>query len=78
MKATYIDLLNEEATLRNELKHIDERFVGEQSSSEKIIERTALLKERLNELIIEKTEKESVLAKLNATMKKTRKNTSEM
>lgn len=73
LKTTYIDLLNEEATLRNELKHIDERLVGEQSSSEKIVERTALLKERLNELIAEKTEKESCLAELNETMKKTQK-----
>lgn len=71
LKSTYIDSLNEEATLRNELKHIDERLVGEQSSSEKIVERTVLLKERLNELIKEKAEKESNLAKLNEKMKDT-------
>ena len=36
LKSTYIDRLNEEATIRNDLKHIEERLEGEKSSSEKI------------------------------------------
>lgn len=47
LKAEYIDLLNEEATVRNELKHIDERMIGEQASSEKIAAETKELNERL-------------------------------
>ncbi|WP_172369717.1 chromosome segregation protein SMC [Sporosarcina jiandibaonis] len=69
LKATYIDSLNEEATLRNELKHIEERLAGEKYSSEKIVEQTKSLNKRLEELTVEKTEKERALAKLSAEMK---------
>lgn len=34
LKSTYIEVLNEEATVRNELKHIEEQLTGEQYSSE--------------------------------------------
>ena len=47
LKSTYIDRLNEEATIRNDLKHIEERLVGEKTSSEKIIHQTSILQERL-------------------------------
>ena len=69
LKGTYIDRLNEEATLRNELKHIGERLVGEKFSSEKIGEQTNSLNRRLKELTIEKTEKERALANLTTEMK---------
>ncbi len=69
LKGTYIDRLNEEATLRNELKHIGERLVGEKFSSEKIVEQTKSLNKRLKELTIEKTEKERALANLTTEMK---------
>ena len=36
LKSIYIDRLNEEATIRNDLKHAEERLVGEKSSSEKM------------------------------------------
>lgn len=64
LKATYIDRLNEEATLRNDLKHIDERLIGEKSSTEKILEQTSLLKVRLLELTNEKSLKTATLASL--------------
>ena len=47
LKSTYIDRLNEEATIRNDLKHAEERLAGEKSSSEKIIQQTSILQERL-------------------------------
>lgn len=47
LKSTYIDRLNEEATVRNELKHIAERMEGEQTSSERIDAETAALTEQL-------------------------------
>lgn len=43
LKSSYIDHLNEEATIRNELKHIKERLAGEETTSQKIIEQTARL-----------------------------------
>ena len=61
--------MNEEATLRNELKHIEERLVGEKYSSEKIVEQTKSLNKRLKELTDEKTGKERALANLTTEMK---------
>ena len=69
LKSTYIDRLNEEATLRNELKHIEERLAGEKYSSEKIVEQTKSLNKRRKELTDEKTGKERALANLTAEMK---------
>lgn len=57
LKAAYIDALNEEATMRNELKHMEERLLGEQSSSQKTIEQTTLLRKKLASLQQEKTER---------------------
>ena len=74
LKSTYIDRLNEEATLRNELKHTEERLVGEKSSSEKNIEQTNSLNKRLKELTVERTAKEHALAELKSTMKTTTTN----
>ena len=64
LKATYIDRLNEEATLRNDLKHIEERLIGEKSSTERIVEQTSLLKNRLLELNKEKSLKVATLSSL--------------
>ncbi|WP_203246197.1 chromosome segregation protein SMC [Sporosarcina beigongshangi] len=64
LKSTYIDLLNEEATIRNDLKHIDERLEGEKTSSEKITQQTTILKERFQELTKEKAVKVAALAEL--------------
>lgn len=54
LKSLYIEKLNEEATIRNDLKHISERLQSEQSSTEKITVQTALLSERLALLMDEK------------------------
>lgn len=62
LKANYIDRLNEEATLRNDLKHIEERLVGERSSTEKIAEQTETLNRQLQSLSLEKDRKAKELA----------------
>ncbi|MFJ7933111.1 chromosome segregation protein SMC [Sporosarcina sp. NPDC096371] len=64
LKSTYIDRLNEEATIRNDLKHIEERLEGERTSSEKISQQTSILKERFQELKKEKSVKVAALAVL--------------
>ncbi|WP_252503632.1 chromosome segregation protein SMC [Sporosarcina sp. Marseille-Q4943] len=50
LKSSYIEMLNEEATIRNDLKHIDERMQGEKTSSVRISEQTSVLKIKLQEL----------------------------
>ena len=69
LKSTYIDRLNEEATIRNDLKHIEERLEGEKSSSERIRQQTSLLKERLAHLTAEKKEKLTGLSELKKKLK---------
>ena len=50
LKSDYIERLNEEATVRNEIKHVEERLQGEKSSTEKISVQTELLSQRKNQL----------------------------
>lgn len=50
LKSTYIEKLNEEATVRNELKHIAERMIGEQTSSDRIDAETAALTKQVTTL----------------------------
>lgn len=69
LKSTYIDLLNEEATIRNDLKHIGERLEGERTSSEKISQQTSILKEKFQELTKEKAGKAAALAALKRELK---------
>ncbi|MDV6376745.1 chromosome segregation protein SMC [Sporosarcina sp. GW1-11] len=57
LKSVYIEKLNEEATLRSEVKHVEERLLGEKSSTEKITIQTALLLESMEQLIKEQREK---------------------
>lgn len=50
LKSNYIERLNEEATVRNELKHIAERRQGEQTSSKRIDAETDTLTNQLTAL----------------------------
>ena len=68
LKSTYIDRLNEEATIRNDLKHIDERLLGEKSSTEKMFQHTSFLKNRRKQLLAEKIEKKSDLSLLKKSI----------
>lgn len=65
LKSTYIDLLNEEATIRNDLKHIEERLQGEKNSTDRILEQTSVLKAKLHEV----NEKRSMQLKVIASLK---------
>ncbi|WP_342538752.1 chromosome segregation protein SMC [Sporosarcina sp. FSL K6-1540] len=69
LKSAYIDRLNEEATIRNDLKHAEERLQGEQSSSEKIILQTSILQERYEKLTQEKSVKANSLTVLKRKLK---------
>ncbi|MHA6258680.1 chromosome segregation protein SMC [Sporosarcina sp. CAU 1771] len=69
LKSQYIDRLNEEATVRNDLKHLEERLEGEKSSSEKMLHQTQSLKEHLRELSSDRKARESSLIELKQTMK---------
>lgn len=62
LKSTYIDLLNEEATVRNELKHTNERLEGEQSTTAKLVHQASTLQEKVSQLTREQQhyEKEHV------------------
>ncbi len=65
LKSTYIDRLNEEATLRNDLKHFEERLEGEKSSTHKIVQHTSDLKERIVKLNKEMSSEMETLSTLN-------------
>ena len=57
LKSDYIEHLNEEATVRNELKHIAERLQSEKSSTDKITIQASVLLERQQQLSIEHQKK---------------------
>ncbi|WP_313891294.1 chromosome segregation protein SMC [Psychrobacillus sp.] len=56
LKSTYIDLLNEEATMKNEMKHMEQQLQFELVSSEKMIEDYRALKDELEKLTNRKNE----------------------
>lgn len=68
LKSTYIEVLNEEATVRNELKHIEERLTGEQYSSEKSGKQTEALRSKLDALHELKEQQTAELGKLKRNM----------
>lgn len=68
LKSTYIEVLNEEATVRNELKHIEERLAGEQYSTEKTGRQTEVLRSKLNKLIELKEQQTAELETLKQNM----------
>jgi chromosome segregation protein len=53
-KNKYIDLLNEEATVKNELKHIDQQLQQQQETAERITGRSADMQKELDRTIAEK------------------------
>ncbi|SUJ00699.1 chromosome segregation protein SMC [Sporosarcina pasteurii] len=74
LKSSYIDGLNEEATIRNELKHIEERLLGEKTSSQKINEQTVSLRNRLEALNADKKLKVQALDRIKKSAKEASKN----
>lgn len=63
-KNKYINLLNEEATVKNELKHIDQQLQQQQESAERITDRSSEMKQELERVTAEK----EVSAKQLATL----------
>ncbi|WP_419961605.1 chromosome segregation protein SMC [Psychrobacillus sp. BM2] len=62
LKSTYIDLLNEEATMKNEMKHMEQQLHFELVSSEKMISDYQEIKDELEKLTIRKNELDPLLA----------------
>lgn len=77
LKAAYIDALNEEATMRNELKHMEERLLGEQSSSQKTIEQTTSLRKQLASLEQEKAQRVKSFESIKKAVQEATKNHAE-
>lgn len=63
LKSTYIDLLNEEATMKNEMKHMEQQLHFELVSSEKMIADYQEIKDELEKLTIRKNELDPLLVK---------------
>ena len=61
LKGTYIDLLNEEATMKNEMKHMEQQLQFELVSSEKMIEDYQEIKIELEKLTHRKKELDQLL-----------------
>lgn len=70
LKSSYIEMLNEEATIRNDLKHIEERMQGEKTSSVRISEQTSILKSKLQGLQDKKSIRSAELSSLQEKKEK--------
>jgi len=68
-KDLYIDLLNEEATVKNELKHIEQQLTQQLESAERMSDRSTEMVKKLEEITSEKLELESSLQKVQAQLK---------
>ena len=60
-KNTYINLLNEEATVKNELKHIDQQLSQEQASVERMTGRSSEMQKQLQSTLTSKEVTEKAL-----------------
>lgn len=61
-KSIYIERLNEEATVRNELKHIEQQMVQQHEASKRMSSRSTEVYEELQRIRVKRTEKEQELA----------------
>ena len=68
-KNTYINLLNEEATVKNELKHIDQQLSQEQASVERMTGRSSEMQKELAEAIVAKEVTEKALHQTELSLK---------
>lgn len=67
-KDLYIDLLNEEATIKNELKHIEQQLTQQLESAERMNDRSTEMVKKLEEITSVKMELEAELAKVDAQL----------
>ena len=63
-KNDYIDLLNEEATLKNDLKHIEQQLAHQQVSAEQMSGRSFEMKQKLATLLKDRAKQEATLAEV--------------
>ncbi|HWL11991.1 MAG TPA: chromosome segregation protein SMC [Ureibacillus sp.] len=68
-KDLYIDLLNEEATIKNELKHIEQQLSQQLESAERMNDRSSEMAKKLEEISAVKIKLESALEKVVAQLK---------
>ncbi|WP_332648121.1 chromosome segregation protein SMC [Lysinibacillus sp. 54212] len=60
-KNSYIDLLNEEATVKNELKHIEQQLVQQQETAERITDRSSEMQKELASIVAQKNDAAKLL-----------------
>lgn len=68
-KNTYINLLNEEATVKNELKHIDQQLTQEQATVERMTGRSSEMQKELSEALAAKVVTEQALQQAEISTK---------
>lgn len=68
-KNKYIDLLNEEATVKNELKHIEQQLTLQQETAERMSGRSEEMVKQLEQVITKKQELEDLLQNVEQKVK---------
>lgn len=68
-KNTYINLLNEEATVKNELKHIDQQLTQEQATVERMSDRSSEIQNELAQVLANKEVTERALQQVEFAVK---------
>lgn len=68
-KNTYINLLNEEATIKNELKHIDQQLTQEQATVERMSDRSSEIQKELAQVLANKEVTERALQQVEFAVK---------
>lgn len=68
-KNKYIDLLNEEATVKNELKHIEQQLTLHEETAEKMSDRSSEMAKKLKQVSELKQQLQSVLQKVELQVK---------
>ncbi|RUL55834.1 MULTISPECIES: chromosome segregation protein SMC [Lysinibacillus] len=68
-KDQYIDFLNEEATVKNELKHIEQQLMQQQETQERMSDRSIEMVQRLEQVTALKLQIQDQLQKVEAKLK---------
>lgn len=68
-KDKYIDLLNEEATVKNELKHIEQQLTQQLETAERMNDRSAEMAKKLEQVTAQRQELQSIVQNLEHKLK---------
>src|SRR5690606_2025681 len=74
-KNKYIDLLNEEATVKNELKHIEQQLTQQEATAERMSDRSVEMVKRLESI---RQQKQELLTKHQSVEQQLSKTTQEI